>query len=186
RAAMVFAFIEGGPCWAQRQLSLKEAIDEALESRASLKAQAEQISAAQGLRKQARLLPNPEFQFQNENLRPGQTYSRDVDTLAMINQPLDVLGKRAARITAARETVQATEADYELARWRLAQRVRAAYWNARGLQELRDTLKTTADEFRKTVDFHAARLSAGAIAEQDLLRVRLEHERLQISADTAA
>ncbi len=36
------------------------------------------------------------------------------------------------------------------------------------------------------MDYHAARLSAGAIAEQDLLRVQLEHERLKISADLAA
>ena len=53
-------------------------------------AEAERMSSAEGLRKQAGLFPNPEFQFQNENLRPGQTYTRDVDTLAMISQQLDV------------------------------------------------------------------------------------------------
>src|SRR5580698_1944485 len=83
---------------AQTPLSLDDAINRALQSRASLKAEAERVTAAQGLRKQAALFPNPEFQFQNENLRPGQTYGRDVDTLAMINQQLDVLGKRKQRI----------------------------------------------------------------------------------------
>jgi cobalt-zinc-cadmium efflux system outer membrane protein len=47
-------------------------------------------------------------------------------------------------------------------------------------------LNTAAANFQKTVDFHAAQLSAGAISEQDLLRVRLEHERLKISADVAS
>ena len=42
------------------------------------------------------------------------------------------------------------------------------------------------DGFQKNVDFFAARLSAGAIAEQDLLRVQLEHERMKIAADMAA
>ncbi len=56
---------------------------------------------AEGLEKQAKLLPNPEFQFQNENLQPGQTYTRDVDTLAMISESLDVLGKRKQRIAVA-------------------------------------------------------------------------------------
>ena len=171
---------------AQMRLGVEDAVNRALQSRASLKAEAARIRAAEGAKTQARLLPNPEFQFQNENLRPGQTYTRDVDTLAMINQPLDILGKRPARVAAAQANVEATEADYELARWRVAQRVRFAYWTARGLQEIRDTLKTTADEFQKIVDFNAARFSTGAIAEQDLLRVRLERERLQISADTAA
>jgi cobalt-zinc-cadmium efflux system outer membrane protein len=156
------------------------------QSRASLKAEAERVTAAEGLRKQAGLFPNPEFQFQNENLRPGQTYGRDVDTLAFINQPLDILGKRKVRIAAADENVSATASAFELAKWRVAQRVKLAYWSARGTQEIHDVLKSTAEAFQKTVDYHAARLSAGAIAEQDLLRVQLEHERLKISADLAA
>src|SRR3954464_3622735 len=81
-------------CQGQVPLSQDEAVNKALQSRASLKAEAERVSTAEGLKKQAGIRPNPEFQFQNENLRPGQTYGRDVDTLAMINQPLDVLGKR--------------------------------------------------------------------------------------------
>jgi outer membrane protein, heavy metal efflux system len=87
-----------GLCEAQARLSQEQAVNTALQSRASLKAEAERVSAAEGLKKQAGLRPNPEFQFQNENLRPGQTYGRDVDTLALINQPLDVLGKRKQRV----------------------------------------------------------------------------------------
>lgn len=171
---------------AQTRLSLDDAVNRALQSRASLKAEAERITAAEGLRKQAGLFPNPEFQFQNENLRPGQTYGRDVDTLAMINQSLDILGKRKVRIAAADENVNLTGAGLELAKWRVTQRVRLAYWTARGTQEIRDVLKSTVDGFQKNVDFFAARLTAGAIAEQDLLRVQLEHERLKIAADMAA
>ncbi|HEV2198508.1 MAG TPA: TolC family protein [Bryobacteraceae bacterium] len=178
-------FLNAGACWAQSRLSLREAIDKALQSRASLKAEAERVSAAEGLRKQAGLVANPEFQFQNENLRPGQTYTRDVDTLALINQPLDILGKRKQRIALAGGGVIRTQAEYDLARWQVAQRVKLAYWAARGAQEIHDVLKTTVDNFQKIVDYHAAQLSAGAIAEQDLLRVRLEGERLKISADLA-
>ena len=167
-------------------LSLKEAIDQALASRASLKAEAERVTAAEGLKQQAGLFPNPEFQFQNENLRPGQTYSRDVDTLAMINQSLDVLGKRRERVALAEKGVARTEAEVELVRWRIASRVKLAYWTARGAQELQAILKTTAGNFQKNIDYHAAQFSVGAIAEQDLLRVRLEGERLKIAADLAS
>jgi hypothetical protein len=55
-------------------------------------------------------------------------YTRDVDTLAMINQTLDVLGKRKQRVAAAGEGVVRSQADYELARWQVAQRVKLAYW----------------------------------------------------------
>ena len=172
-------------CQAQVRLNLQEAVNQALRSRASLKAEAERVTVAEGLKKQAELYPNPEFQFQNENLRPGQTYTRDVDTLALINQPLDVLGKRKQRVAFAGEGVARSQAEYDLARWHVAQRVRLAYWVARGAQEIYDVLKTTVDNFQKVVDYHAAQLSVGAIAEQDFLRVRLERERLKISADLA-
>jgi outer membrane protein, heavy metal efflux system len=171
-------------CRAQA-LSLQEAVQEALRSRASLKADAERISAAEGLRRQAQLLPNPEFQFQNENLRPGQTYLRDVDTLAMINQSLDILGKRKQRIALAGEGVIRAQAEQEQSRWEVVQRVKLAYWAARGSQEIRDVLKATVDNFQKIVNYNAAQFSVGAIAEQDLLRVRLEAERLKISGDLA-
>ncbi|MDP9054923.1 MAG: TolC family protein [Acidobacteriota bacterium] len=168
------------------RLSLDDAVNRALQSRASLKAEAERINVAKGFRRQAQLIANPEFQFQNENLRPGQTYGRDVDTLALINQPLDILGKRRARIAAAGEAVDRAGADYAQARWQVSQRVKLAYWSARGAQEIHEVLRTTAGNFQKIVDYHVAQLSVGAIAEQDLLRIRLEHERLKISADLAA
>jgi outer membrane protein TolC len=104
----------------------------------------------------------------------------------MINQPLDVLGKRKQRIALAGEGVARSRTEYELARWQLLQRVKLAYWAARGAQEIGDVLKATASNFEKVVDYHSAQLSAGSIAEQDLLRVRLEWERLKISAGLAS
>ncbi len=179
----LFALVQPG--WAQAKLSVEEAVNRALQSRPSLKAEAERVSAAEGLRKQAGLRPNPEFQFQNENLRPGQSYGRDVDTLVLINQPLDILGKRKQRVAFAGEGVNRTQAEYELARWQVTQRVKLAYWAARGAQEIRDVLKTTVDNFQKTIDYHSAQLSVGAIPEVDFLRVRLEGERQKISAGLA-
>jgi cobalt-zinc-cadmium efflux system outer membrane protein len=173
------------PCRAQASLGLADAVNSALRSRASLEALVERISAAEGIKRQAGAFPNPEFQFQNENLRPGQTYTRDVDTLALINQPLDVLGKRTQRVAVAEEGRKQAQSEYELARWQVAQRVKLAYWAARGAQEVRQVWINTLDNFQKILEYHAGRLSAGAIAEQDYLRVRLEGERLKVSSDLA-
>ena len=173
-------------CSAQSKLGLQDAINQALESRASLKADTERISTARGLKQQAGLIPNPEFQFSNENLRPGQTYSQDVDTLAYVTQPLDILGKRKQRIAAAESGVNRSQAEHEMARLEIIQRVKLAYWAARGAQETRDLLKASVKAFQEIVDYHSSRLSVGAISEQDFLRVRLEAERLQIGANLAA
>jgi len=173
------------PCFAQTRLSLEEAVAKALESRASLKADAERVAATRGLKQQAGLFPNPEFQFSNENLRPGQTYTQDVDTLAFVTQPLDILGKRKQRIAVAEGGANRSQAEYELARLQVVQHVKLAYWAARGAQETRDLLKASVKNFQEIVDYHSSRLSVGMISEQDFLRVRLESERLQISANLA-
>jgi outer membrane protein, heavy metal efflux system len=173
------------PCRAQTRISLQDAIDKALASRASLKAEAERVSAAQGLEKQAGLVANPVFQFENQNLRPGQTYGRDVDTYAYLTQPLDVLGKRKQRIAWAEQGVSYASAQYELARRQIVQNVKQAYWAARGAQEIRDVLKATVESFQGVIDYHSAQFSVGAISEQDFLRIRLEAERLQIAANLA-
>jgi cobalt-zinc-cadmium efflux system outer membrane protein len=182
---LVFTLLVSMPCRAQSKLSLQEAINKALESRASLKAQAEQVSIAQGLERQAKLIANPELQLENQNLRPGQVYSTDVDSYATLTQPLDVLGKRKQRIAVAAEGVNRSQAGYELARRQIAQTVKLSYWQARGAQEERDLLKATVENFQKIIDYQAARLSVGAISEQDLMRVRLEGERLKIAANLA-
>jgi cobalt-zinc-cadmium efflux system outer membrane protein len=173
------------PCQAQTPLSLQQAVDTALRSRPDLKASSEAISAAQGRERQAGLWSNPDFQFSNENLRPGQHYSRDVDTQARFTQRLDVLGKRGARVALAAEDVEHTQAEYEVARRNIAHDVSLAYWTARGAQETRDLLRASAMNLRQIVDYHSAQLSVGAISEQDLLRVRLESERVQIGANLA-
>jgi outer membrane protein, heavy metal efflux system len=174
------------PSSAQTKLGLQDALRKALDSRASLKAERARISAAEGLEKQAHLFANPVFQFENENLRPGQTYSRDVDTYAFFTQPLDVLGKRKERIDVAERAVGRTEVEYELAQRQVVQSVKLAYWAARGAQENQDLLSATVANFQRIVDYNSAQLSVGAISEQDLLRVQLEGERLNITARLAS
>jgi cobalt-zinc-cadmium efflux system outer membrane protein len=183
---LLIGFDFAGACNAQLKLSLDDAVREGLQSRASLKAENERVLAARGLKRQATLRANPEFLFQNENLRPGQTYSRDVDTVAYVTQPLDILGKRTQRLSVAQETIGRTQAEYDVARARLIAGIKLAYWTARGAQENREVLRASVGNFQKIVDYHSARLSAGAISEQDFLRVRLESERLKITANLAA
>ena len=173
-------------CGAQAMLTLQEAISKALASRAALRAEAERVSIAQGLARQSRLVANPTFQFENQNLRPGQTYSRDVDTYAYLTQPLDILGKRRQRIAVASQGVASSQAEYELSRRLIVRDVKHAYWEARGTQEIREIRKATVENFQAIVAYHSAQFNAGAIPEQDLLRIRLESERLQIDANLAA
>lgn len=172
-------------CAGQSKLSLQDAVAVALRTRPALEAAAQQVSEAQGRVTQAGLIPNPTFEFENQNLHPGMTYGTDVDTYAYFTQPLDILGKRKQRIQVAHDGVNSSQAQYELQRRQIAQTVAQAYWAARGAQETRDLLAATVENFQKIVDYQAAQLRVGAISEQDLLRIELESERLKISSNLA-
>ena len=178
-------FCPGPRCAAQSTLSLQDAVSRALAARSAIRAGAEEVSVAQGLEEQSRLIANPTFQFENQNLRPGMTYSVDVDTYAYFTQPLDILGKRKQRIAVASRGVASSQAEYELVRRQIAESVKESYWAARGTQEIRDVLKATVENFQSVVDYHAAQFRAGTIPEQDLLRIQLESERLKIDANLA-
>jgi outer membrane protein, heavy metal efflux system len=173
-------------CRAQSTLNLQESVNKALESRAILGAEADRVSIAKGFEKQSRRIANPTFQFENQNVRPGQTYLVDVDTYAYLTQPLDILGKRKQRIAVASQGVVSSQAKYDLIRRQIVEAVKHAYWEARGGQEVREVLTATVENFQRIVNYHSAQFNVGAIAEQDLLRIRLESERLQIDVNLAA
>jgi cobalt-zinc-cadmium efflux system outer membrane protein len=171
---------------AQQRLSLQEAVDEALTSRPVLKADAARVAAAEGAQRQAAAHPTGEFQFSNENLRRGQIYTRDVDTLAILTVPLDLAGRRGARTGVADQHVAVVTSESAASRVQVVRAVTAAYWEAREAQEARDVLKAAVDAFQQVVDYHAAQFRVGVIPEQDLLRTQLESERLKVTAGLAA
>lgn len=177
--------IAAAPVSAQTTLSISEAVDRALAGRPALKAEAERVAAAEARIRQAGAWSNPEVQFTNENLRRGQSYTNDVDTLAVVTQPLDVLGKRGWRVDVAKKTALRTAAESAVAGRDVARDVKLAYWTARGAQEQRDLLKRSVENFQRIVDFHQAQLRVGAIPEQDVLRVRLEQEQRQLAVHMA-
>ena len=170
-------------CERTDDVECRQAVDRALQNRPALKAEAERVDVARGSTTRHGNTPTRIYLLQNENLRPGQTYSRDVDTLAYITQRLD-LARAAGRAHCRRDRgIARADANYALARLDTIRRVSLAYWAARGAQDTRDLLIANADTFQRVVDYHNAQLSVGVIAEQDVLRIRLEGERLQIGAE---
>ncbi len=88
-------------CFGQ-PLSIRQAVDKALSSHPLLEVELQRISAAEGLRLQASLRPNPLFIFQVEGLRahgnPGFRFGHDADTFGYLQQPIETGGKRGRRV----------------------------------------------------------------------------------------
>ncbi|WP_260706611.1 TolC family protein [Edaphobacter flagellatus] len=168
-----------------QDLSLRDAIQSALNKRAELRAAAQTQESAIQLRRQARFIPNPRLFYQSENLRPGVDFLQGVDTYAYASEVLEVSGRRGTRIAAADSAVHRAQLTLEQQRRIIELRVAQAYWEALRLQYLRTLADQSVGFYREILDYHQKRFNEGKIAAVDLLRVRLEEARAEASADSS-
>ncbi len=175
---------------AEEALSLRQAVEQAFAANPTLAAAQAGISSAEGRQQQAGLRLNPHLVFQQENLRfrgdPPFSYSRDTDTFAYLQQPIELGGKRSRRRDMALAELRLVQIQRELLRQQIAAVVKSAYWRALGRQQVLDVLRSNVDNFQKIIDYHEIRVREGAMPEADLIRVRIEGERLALSANDAA
>lgn len=173
----------------QTDLALRDAIDHALRSHPLLSGAESRTALAKGLRTQAGLSPNPKLILQSENARPygnpAFVFWRDTDNFAYLQNTFETSGKRRLRIATASEAVRRAELEQELLRRQIAGRVSIAYWQAAGAERIYRLLSENRDTFNRIVEYHEIRVREGAMAEADLIRVRLEAQRLSIAANQA-
>jgi cobalt-zinc-cadmium efflux system outer membrane protein len=186
----VFSLVLTPALPAQTRLTLAGAVSQALTGNPQMDAAAARVGAAEGLRLQAGLGPNPRLILQRENAPAAgnQTYSylRDADWYAFMAQIIETGGKRYRRVDLATENLRRSELERQLQRQRIISRVSTAYWAAAGAVRVRDLLKQEVTSFDQVVRFHRDRVREGATPEVDLLRIEVERDRLASSAISAA
>lgn len=163
------------------------AIGTALQSHPLLQSARARAAAAESVVAQARLRPNPRLYLQTENWRgnPSFSPSTDTDTYAYVSQAFETGGKRNARTEVARSGVRRAELERELLARQITVRVKIAYWAAAGAARVAQAQRENAANFQQVIDYHEARVREGAMPEADLLRVRIERERLELAANGA-
>jgi cobalt-zinc-cadmium efflux system outer membrane protein len=177
------------PCArAQTVLTLPDAVARALANHPRLAAEAGRIAAAQGLVQQAGLRPNARLYVQSENWRAGAPQpvaSVFTDQFLYASQLLETGGKRARRLEAARAGERLAEQDRQVIAREIALRVKLAYWAAWGEQQVVELLRSNQQNLLQAVQYHEIQVREGAMAEADLLRVRLEADRGLVALETA-
>lgn len=161
---------------------MRDAVDLALAQNARVPAGEQRIRVAEGLRVQAGLKPNPRLFFQHENARawerPGPVYLKDTDTFLYTSQTIEAGGKRERRVEFATAGVAQAEADVKVIRRQLSTRVAGAYWSALGAERVRQLLEEEEQNLVETVRYVESRVKEGAAAGTDLMRIRLEQQRV--------
>lgn len=187
--ACAFILLWSASAFGQMTLSVREAIDRALSSHGLLAAQQNRIAAAEGLRRQAGLMPNPKLVLQLENTRPPGNpafqFNRDTDQFAYLQYMFETAGKRGLRTELADAVVGRTELERDMLAAQIRARVKTAYWLAAGMAQIQNWLEQDVSRFDEIVRYHEVRVKEGATAESDLLRVQLEASRLRLSASSA-
>ena len=185
----ILIWLLAGSLHAQPSMSVGEALEKARQTHPALQGTAGRIAAARAGIAQARLSPNPKLFVQTENWRgwntPGLSSSQ-VDTYAYLSQPVELGGKRQRRSALAESSLLRVELERELVERQVLVAVKQAYWGAAGAERVHRVLLQSLENFQQVIDYHEARVREGAMAEADLLKVRLEGERLALALNTSA
>lgn len=187
RAALLLSICASA--WAQQRLTLDEAVAKAVEQHPLLAEGQRRIEAAQGQQRQAGLRYNPKLILQSENARiPASTpfiYGRETDNFAYLQQTFETAGKRGRRVELASQGLRGAELELSVLRRQVQRSVVLAYWAAAGAQRMYELLEESRKNFQQIVEYHEIRVKEGAMAESDLLRVRLEAGRIALGANNA-
>jgi cobalt-zinc-cadmium efflux system outer membrane protein len=148
-------------------IDLSTAIRLALDQPAA-RAAAHEVAASDALVGQAGRLPNPELSY----LREGQQAGTRTTTV-QINQPIELGGKRRARVALAQGAAELARGDRLAQRLAIRADVIAAYHDVLIAGHRLVLAQALTDLARRTVDVAGKRVAAGKISPIDETRARL-------------
>ena len=168
-AAFVFTL---GQANASTAITLSQAWERALQGNPSLLAGERNAGIAEGERRQAGVLPNPELSWEVEDTR-----SATRTTTVQISQPIELGGKRGARIELAERGIDSASIGQEQLRNELRAEVVAAFQGTL-LATMRQTLAEQAQALsERGVAVVEARVKAGKASPLEVARAACSSTR---------
>lgn len=134
----------------------------------ALRGATHEVAANEAMLGQAGRYPNPEL----EVLREGQQAGTRTTTV-QINQPIELGGKRRARVALAESSVALARSELATRRQEIRSDVIAAYYGVLIAQERRQLAQSLLELARRAVDVAGKRVAAGKISPIDETRARL-------------
>ena len=177
-----------GSVHAQQPLSLQEAIRTGLNQNPAARSSTDRLEMQRAQLTQARLRPNPRLYLQSEDLRPWDSnfsFADNTEDYGYVQQSFETFGKRRKRIDYAQSTIRRSEATHALELRQIAGGIAAAYWQLAAARAEVAEWQRQLGNFDRIVQYQNDRLQAGAAAGIDLLRTRVERDRIALSAAQA-
>lgn len=163
-----------------RLLSLPAAISLAFDQNKTLAAARKEIDAVEATIIQAGARPNPEFSALLEDTRKSSR-----TTTYQINQPIELGGKRSARIEAAERARDIALLDYAAKRTEIRAGVTAAYYDVMVAMERRRLAKELQELAKTAAEMTGRRVAAGKISPVEQTRAKVAEAGAQLERNQA-
>lgn len=162
----------------QNGVSLNELINRALNSNQELAAVRLEIDKAKARLAQAKLRPNPTLEYEQESGRLVGN-SGDGNFTVGASLPIEIYGRREARINFAQIEIRASEAEVRNRERILVANILTNYAEALGALRELDTLEKVLELDMQTTKFVQIRVNEGETAPLELNLLQAEVERLR-------
>ena len=180
--------LAGGSAWAQASnasatlpaVTLQTALAQAMERNPGLRAAQQAVAASEGAMIQSQARPNPEVAFSQEDTR-RTTRSSSLQW----NQPIEVGGKRAARMRVAEHGVELARAELDTTRAALRADVRTAFVNLLAAQQRVQLNEKTLQIATQARDAAAKRVIAGKAAPLEETKAQVAESSAQLALNQA-
>lgn len=169
------------PGLAQTTLTLEQALQQADGRSPGIAAAARELDATEGAVRQAGARRNPEFNTTVEDARRATR-----TTTSTIDFPVELGGKRAARVTAAERARDVAVAELTSARSDLRSRVLGAYFAAAVAQERAKLAVSSSVLAARAADAVGKRVAAGKVSPVEETRARVDQANAQLEAAESA
>lgn len=160
---------------ASQPLTLGAALQAAIDNSPTLSAARREIDAAQGALTQAGVYQNPSLDLEVEDLRSGMR-----STTVTLSQPLELGGKRSARVAAAERALEAIRVKSEATEAQLKADVTAAFLSALLSQERVRLAQESLNIARSGSQAASKRVQAGKVSPLEETRSKVAEANVRL------
>lgn len=171
------ALCSPAPAWAQTTLTLERALDQAISRNPAIAAAIKEVEAADGATRQAGVWRNPELNATVEDTRPESR-----TTTFTVGIPLELGGKRSARVTAAERAAGVAAAELNQVRADVRSRIINAFFGVLVAQERAQLADSSVGIATRAADAVTKRVAAGKVSPVDETRARVDLAQTQLEA----
>lgn len=161
-------------------ISIEQALDIALSNNPELAAAEREIGIAEGARKQAGVIPNPELSWSVEDTRSDSRI-----TSVQVTQPIELGGKRGARIGVSEREQDAAAIEFERRKNALRADVIQAFYSALNAQEGLVLANKSLELANRGVQVAEGRVKAGQVSPVEIARAQVQRSEAKLDFNRA-